>query len=1052
MRVARRGDEMRVVAIEVVQRQLSSRADAQVLSARNNLRVAVVSVRYVCAVSQARRSDHTGFRVISTIGKTLAALLAVGVVAALAGKGTLATVLLVVGAVGAASGLLAEECMKELERRRERLAIKEESDAAVAEQERSLAAALRVNVCAAHSLRLDTTGVDAVDPDVLGRALRIEGVQLPYVTREVDVRLRGHLARARDGFGPALVCLYGPSKAGKTRSMFEAVRAELPDALVIMPNRTRRNLELILQSDVLPRKAAEHSGRTLVLWLDDLEGFVSLGDAGLDVQRLENLTERTPSLVIVATAGGRGLDVSEGAGAQLHQPLNDLLARGVRENLLASLATAAERESLATIVPPDLAGDMERGLGAVAVSGTQLVQILLSERHPHAGHGRRCPEGAAVTWAAITATRLGFTDPTPQDLLRKLFACYHGKTSDQSFRDGLQWATTPLYADVALLGVHDADIVPYDYVVQHAPWQHPDKERACWTVLSATADPDTHFHLGGAAYLRGWMDDALEAFRRAGDRGHASASFNLGVMLHERGDRVGAEAAWRQAGEGGDSAGAYSLGALLKERGDLDAAQAAWCRADERGERLAGPRLAMLRRERGDLRGAEAEFVRLDDRGDPLGASGLGSLLHARGDLAGAEAAYTRADERGDPMGALFLGRMLRERADLKGAEAAFERADERGNAHASYELGVALSERGDLARAEAAFRRAHKRGDQRAESALGVVLGRLGDLGSAERALRRADEEGSPRAAANLGHLLGKRGDPDAAEAAYRRADERGDGLGASNLGAILYARGDLDGAEAAWRRADERGHPAGATGLGAMLHQRGDPDAAEAAYRRADERGDGLGASNLGAILYARGDLDGAEAAWRRADERGHPAGATGLGAMLRQRGDIEGALAAHRRADERGDRDGTYNLGALLAEFGDADGAEDAYRRGDARGSPEAAHSLGVLLETRGDDQGAESAFRRADQRGHGCAAVHVGILLENRGDIDGAYAAYRRAEARAFPDGTFRLGILLRNRGDYDAAQAVLRRAAQSSDTAVAAKANAALGRPGRTLKG
>ena len=132
-------------------------------------------------------------RVLGALGKTLGALLAVGVVAALFGKGTLAIVLLVIGAVGAAVGVLAPEGENALERARARRALEKERDAELSERDRAIEAALRTAVCCAADVSSDAIGVDPVDPRVLERALRVDGEQLAYVHRDVDARLRKHL-------------------------------------------------------------------------------------------------------------------------------------------------------------------------------------------------------------------------------------------------------------------------------------------------------------------------------------------------------------------------------------------------------------------------------------------------------------------------------------------------------------------------------------------------------------------------------------------------------------------------------------------------------------------------------------------------------------------------------------------------------------------------------------------------------------------------------------------------------------------------------------------
>ncbi|MDQ3768835.1 MAG: hypothetical protein M3370_05055 [Actinomycetota bacterium] len=425
-----------------------------------------------------------------------------------------------------------------------------ERAAAATAREHAIGSALRTEVRHAADVRPEAVGADRVNPRVLQRALSVDGDQLAYVHRHVDARLREHLARARDGRGPALVCLHGPSKAGKSRSMLEAIQVELPDAVLVAPDRTRENLKIVVDCEVL-QHAAMPNGAVVVLWLDDLEGFVRLGNSGLDPNGVAKLKQKVPTLVIAATAGGRGLATSSEPG-KLHAPLNDLLAHSAREDLLAALTTAGEREALAAVVSPEVAEEMQDGLGAVAVSGEQLVGILVSESHPSVDDGRRCAEGAALTWAAIAAYRLGVTEPIAEDVLCKLFACYTTNPTEAAFEAARRWATTPLYAQVALLRSHGNGLAPYDYVVQHAPGRADDAERCTWRELLESSPPEGLFQLGASAYLRGAMDEAVVASRRADERGHRAGAFNLGVLLRERGDLEGAEAAWRRADERGD--------------------------------------------------------------------------------------------------------------------------------------------------------------------------------------------------------------------------------------------------------------------------------------------------------------------------------------------------------------------------------------------------------------------------------------------------------------------------------------------------------------------
>jgi hypothetical protein len=295
--------------------------------------------------------------VVGTVGKALFALCGAGVVAAAIGKGTLAVVLVVSGAVGGAIGVVSDARAKALERREARAAADQEREAAAVRQEDEIASALLFRVCPVGEVPVEESGVDAVDPGVLERALRVEGDQLPYVTRgEFDERLREHLARARSGDGLPLVCVYGPAKAGKSRSMLHALKVELPDAVMIAPAHTRENLQTILDHEVLQQAAGVDQG--VVLWLDDLEGFIRVGNQGLDANRLIALKQTLPGLVVAATAGGRGCS-TQGArqSGELYEPLEGLLSRGARVRLGEGLTTAAERAALARVVPPELAAE-----------------------------------------------------------------------------------------------------------------------------------------------------------------------------------------------------------------------------------------------------------------------------------------------------------------------------------------------------------------------------------------------------------------------------------------------------------------------------------------------------------------------------------------------------------------------------------------------------------------------------------------------------------------------------------------------------------------------
>jgi hypothetical protein len=360
-----------------------------------------------------------------------------------------------------------------------------------------------------------------VDPRVLGRSTEVDRDQLRYIARGVDTRVRAHLARAHEGTGPTLVCLFGPSKAGKSRTMFEAVRAELPNAAVVAPDRTRENLQTVIEHGVL-EEADEGRGRSIVLWLDDLEGYVRMAAAGLSAADVRALKSSFPGLVIATTAGGRGIEHPNSDDPAFADPLRLLLATSAQEYVLSEL-TGSERSSLNAVVEPALAVEMHESIGAVAVSGPELVRILVNERHPNFDHGSRCREGAAVTWALVTAQRLSGASAVSRELLRRLFRCYLAAATDESFERALQWATSPLYAQVSPVRADASSYRAYDYLVQNAPERDDQATRCVWRELLRVSASGETVALGIAAHVQGRTNDALEAFREAQEAGHGDA-------------------------------------------------------------------------------------------------------------------------------------------------------------------------------------------------------------------------------------------------------------------------------------------------------------------------------------------------------------------------------------------------------------------------------------------------------------------------------------------------------------------------------------------------
>ncbi len=799
---------------------------------------------------------------------------------------------------------------------------------------------VRTAVAPIQAIPATEIGVDPAAQDML------PGGETPdYLPRAVDPQVEVALERALDGSGPWLVVVHGPSKVGKSRTLYEALRKVCNrgvELTLVAPTDGDSVRSLLVPDGTLP----ETAGR-VVVWLDDLETFVAEG-VNLDTLREWH---RRSGAVFAATYGGKGSERLVGSGtAALTVLIDTLLTNGTEIGLGPTSSVELARLD-APLSEADRQALEQHGLAAAMVGARALERKVGTRRH--APSESECPEGEAIVSAAIDWARCGRTDPIPRKALRDLWPRYlqTGATTDEAFERGLEWALLPVTGSISLLTGTDG-YRPYDYIVRLAserPDASPPQEEA-WQAALDTTDVGQVFNVGTEANFLGQESHALAAMRvasQAPDKQMAStATANLGVLLQEQGDREGAEDAYRRAIRQGNSTGATNLGVLLNEQGDLAGAESAYRQGVELGGGMAASNLGVLLQEQGDREGAESAFRQAAELGDEYGALCLGLLLEKKGDPAGTEAAYRRAAELGSD-GVAALGGLLKDRGDLAGAEDTYRRAMELGSKTGPAELGSLLKDRGDLAGAEAAFRQAAERDNGHGAFELGKLLQEQGDLEGAEGAYRRAMELDHGIGAAALGVLLKTRGDPEGAEDAHHRAMELGHGGGAANLGVLLLGRGDTEGAEAAFRRAAELGYDGGALNLGMLLEEQQDFTGAEDAFRLAAELGNGGASARLGFLLEARKNPEAAAAAYRRAIELGSGEGATNLGLMLQIQGDFEGAASAFREAIELGDGRGAFSLGALLAESNDPEGAEAAYRRAIVLDQGDAGGNLGVLL---------------------------------------------------------------------------------------------------------
>ncbi len=908
---------------------------------------------------------------------------------------------------------------------------------------------------------------------------RTYGQHDPYVARtrnDVDARLRDALEPGR------LALVIGPSKAGKTRTAFEAALACWPGAHLLAPT-----------SGTLGAVAAHPRLQTtsdpILVWLDDLQRFFT-GTGPLTPALLTRLTTRPGPTIVLAT---------------LRQDQRDLL-RDSSGELSRDTRTLLDDAAPFTIeLRPTTEDPHEQAAAQAAYPNQDLTGIGLAEELAHARVLLRAyydsaaaddPTKHTVIRVAIDWERAGIERPIPEPDLVRLTrdVLWTERTDldcdDEQLAKAIEDARKPLPGPgrAALLITHALaghvrGYSPFDYLTAADNGQHGQPRpipEPFWNQVLQYANPEDAADIGDTAYFLGNIAAAVAALREAAaaDR---RAAFNLGFLLDGRldpPDLPGARAAYEQAAAAGHTGAANNLGLLLARQldpPDLPGARAAFEQAAAAGNIDALNSLGALlatRLDPPDLPGARAAYEQAAAAGNTRAMVNLGNLLADMfdpSDLPGARAAYEQAAAAGDSGAAYNLGVLLTDRLDppdLPAARAAYEQAAAGGNSDAANNLGVLLSTRldpPDLPGARAAYEQAAAGGNSDAANNLGVLLAtRLDppDLPAARAAFEQAAAAGNSDAANNLGLLLATRLDPPdlpAARAAFEQSAAAGSTDAANSLGILLADRldpPDLAAARAAFEQAAAAGNSDAAAVLGVLLDDRLDPPdlpAARAAYEQAAAAGNSGAANNLGVLLVARfdpPDLPAARAAFEQAAAAGNSDAANNLGLLLSTRfdpPDLPAARAAYEQAAAGGHTGAMLRLGDLLADRldpPDLPAARAAYEQAAAAGNSGAAYNLAVLLATRFDPPdlpAARAAFEQAAAGGDTRATYSLGVLLAHRldpPDLPAARAAFEQAAAAGDSDAAFGLGILLGDQldpPDLAAARAAYEQAAAAGHT-------------------
>ena len=396
----------------------------------------------------------------------------------------------------------------------------------------------REQTASARRLRVAIAPIAQIDPTLIGvdraeqRILPGEG-RPAYVQRTADRDLIAAVTDAVDGSGPWMVVVHGPSKSGKSRSLFEAL---------LVCSRTTA-VELVapvdaaaLRSLLTPGEEPRLGACAAVLWLDDLEPLLN---DGVTWQMLREWHTGGAWRIVAATYGGKGSELIKGSRTGGLATITSEVLAHAREVALQA-TTPGELTELCRRVDPGEAASLERhGLAAYLVAGPALERKLSTGRH--APGDDACSEGVGIVRAAVDWARCGRTDAIADDTLRQLWPNYlppGAPHADDDFARALSWALAPVAGSIALLS-RTTSYRAFDYVVRLVADKRdalPVREDA-WHAAIDSASDGKALAIATSAYKARRNDRALQALARAStSTSHQVAivaELNRGIVLRE---------------------------------------------------------------------------------------------------------------------------------------------------------------------------------------------------------------------------------------------------------------------------------------------------------------------------------------------------------------------------------------------------------------------------------------------------------------------------------------------------------------------------------------
>lgn len=595
-----------------------------------------------------------------------------------------------------------------------------------------------------HAPRVGMT-IDQWSPDRLGihRTIEAGGATglTPYIVREHDAPLRAALQELKPATAiqSRLIVLKGTSCAGKTRTIYEAVRSTLEDWPLIAPN-DAGELAHFLRSGI--------PARTIV-WLDELQRFLTLTPQGVACAR-DILTllrsERVGPVLFLGTIWPENLvSISSRPTADTAltgaTSLYDLMGRTLTDRHYVP-DHFSEREILFSYFEdPRLAIALrtaaEGRITQVLAGGAQLVERLHPSK-PGASDFEFTPTARAILLAAADLRRVGYANRLPRWLLERVAGGYL-EGVDRSLLDPAKWFQDALEEVEGNVSRTDSPgrRNSHDNYTLGVPALTPH-----WITSDGKVEELYELHdflLQDHLIRRGQLSTQLELWTTLTSHIKELSSniaLSIGWNAERRGLYSAAITMYRPSANSGDWGAQHAIARAAAESRDVEVLVE---RAD-RGEWLAQTRLAEQAAARQDLE----LLLKRSNAGDQPSRILLVNVAVENDDVD----VLVASAEGGNASARYFLALLAAQRGDA---------ATLRAQADSGYEpsrnlLAKVLAERRDV---EALVQRASD-GDSHSQEWLAILLKRLGDK---ERLTLRADA-GDQYAQEHLAELLAWAGD----------------------------------------------------------------------------------------------------------------------------------------------------------------------------------------------------------------------------------------------------------------------------------------------------